>query len=402
MTILGYLMNIIKQFFSFILCFFLGTSCDQEKISDPVVTNLSSYREVFNPFHHFLGKNESAITALDKPMVDEYAGTFELHSMIDVTDSKKASTDRITFNVIEGYDNPNNAWFREKLDTPALQALPENNEAVFQVASNFDCLEGNGGDYSKIMDYLSPGMYVQGEASALSALPGTISRKYFLPKANLLKDFNKKWDIGYSSGYVQEIPKINEWFGSLTDQEIYDAAQFVKVGVQKDTYITGGFGPTRSELQATYSSGKYKAIKVDVAQNQKVTQVFTAALNPYYNDPKTQGFKNLARIFLHAAYRGTLQTADSLKSPKIYLTLIGGGVFANKLEWIAQAIEYELNNSLLKNSKVSLDVNLVIYYSNGYKDRSDYNKAETIFLKLVKQTGGTWTRYKNDGAYHLR
>lgn len=396
-------MNMIKQFFSFILCFFLGTSCDQEKISDPVVTNLSSYREVFNPFHHFLGKNESAITALDKPMVDEYAGTFELRSMMDVTDSKKTSTDRITFNVIEGYDNPNNAWFREKLDTPALQALSENNGAVFQVASNFDCLEGGGGDHSQIMDYLLPGMYVQGEACAISALPGTIARKYFLPKINLLQDFNKKWDIGYSSGYVQNIPKINEWFGLMKDQEIYDAAQFVKVGVQKDTYVTGGFGPTRSELQATYQSGKYKAVKVDFKKgDQKVTQVFTAALNPYYNNPTTKGFKNLAKIFLHAAYRGTLQATGYVESQKVYLTLIGGGVFENKLEWIAEAIEYELNNVLFKTAQKPVEVNLVIYYSNGYKDRSDYKKAEDIFLKLVKQTGGLWTRYKDDGAYSLK
>jgi len=396
-------MNMIKQFFSFILCFFLGTSCDQEKISDPVVTNLSSYREVFNPFHHVLGKNESAITVLDKPMVDEYAGTFELYSMMNATDSKKTSTGCVRFNVIEGYDNPNNAWFREKLDTPALQALSENNGAVFQVASNFDCLEGGGGDHSQIMDYLLPGMYVQGEACAISALPGTIARKYFLPKINLLQDFNKKWNIGYSSGYVQKISKIDEWFGSLTDQEIYDAAQFVKVGVQMDTYVTGGFGPIRSELKSEYLSGKYKAVKVDFKKgNQKVTQVFTAALNPYYNNPTTKGFKNLAKIFLHAAYRGTLQVAESAESQKVYLTLIGGGVFQNKIEWIAEAIEYELKNVLSKVSQKPLEVNLVIYYSNGYINKSDYKKAEDIFLKLVKQTGGLWTRYKDDGAYSLK
>ena len=144
-------------------------------------------------------------------------------------------------------------------------------------------------------------------------------------------------------------------------------------------------------------------MKVDFKKgNQKVTQVFTAALNPYYNNPTTKGFKNLAKIFLHAAYRGTLQVAESAESQKVYLTLIGGCVFQNKIEWIAEAIEYELKNVLSKVSQKPLEVNLVIYYSNGYINKSDYKKAEDIFLKLVKQTGGLWTRYKDDGAYSLK
>lgn len=271
-----------------------------------------------------------------------------------------------------------------------MQADPEHAGAVFQVASNFDCLEGGGAEHSRIMDYLSPGMYVQGEAAAVSAMPGTIYRKYFHQPVNLLQDFAKQWNFDYASGYVGKVPNSNGQFGALTDAEIMQAAQNVYVGVQSDVCVTGGFGPTRKELQKC-PPNQYLAVKVPAGQEQRITQVFTAALNPYYNDPTTPGFKNLAKIFLHAAYDKTVSYAATSKAQKLFLTLVGGGVFHNKLAWIARAIDRACRKEYVTDATEPLDVTLVIYNSAGYKDRADWNIAKQVLQKLVKDTGGVWT-----------
>lgn len=44
----------------------------------------------------------------------------------------------ITFSVIEGGENPSGKFFQKYLDVASLQALPENNGALFQVASNLN------------------------------------------------------------------------------------------------------------------------------------------------------------------------------------------------------------------------------------------------------------------------
>lgn len=355
-------------------------------------------REYFNPFENIAGITESAFRklsssarqSLGRKRVKPYAGDFMLYKGTEKT-LKSLTFRSIRFNVIEGAENPDGKWFRKNLDTPALQVALENAGAVFQVASNFDCLEGNGGQKSQIMHYLSPGMYVQGEAASISAMPGTIHRMYFQKPVNLLKDFAQKWNFNYSSGYVGAIPRINEQFGSLTELELIKASQDVYVGIQKDVCVTGGYGPTRQELKQS-PHNEYLAVKINPHNAQRITQVFTAALNPYQNDSKSPGFKGLAKIFLYAAYGRTLEYSLE-NADKLFLTLVGGGVFENKVEWIAQAIKHGCEKMFVTSDSKPLEVNLVVYNSAGYKDRQDWAKAEAILKDLVATSGGSWTRY---------
>lgn len=78
-----------------------------------------------------------------------------------------------------------------------------------------------------------------------------------------------------------------------------------------------------------------------------VTQVFGSALPVAYNrtaDPAL--WAPLAQLVLRASYRATLHAACEAKarhrgahgSGKVFFTLLGGGVFGNKLEWIADAM----------------------------------------------------------------
>lgn len=360
-----------------------------------------SSRVCFNPFKNVMGITEQEFKAVDSSKRQElskaiknYGGTFFLFK-----DRSKPTVGRpraLKFNVIEGTGDPAQTGFREKLDTPALQAAPENAGAVFQVASNFDCLEGGGGQQSKIMDYLSPGMYVQGESASISAMPGTIQRMYFNKPVNLLEGFSRKWNFNYSSGYVGYVPVIDQQFGNLTVAEIKKAAQDVEIGIQKDVCVTGGFGPTVNELATNCPVNEYLAVRIKPADAQRITQVFTAALNPYSNDTTSSGFRGLAQIFLHAGYSKTVHYSLEA-TDKLYLTLVGGGVFQNKIEWIADAITDALKQKVSSDLKMPLEINLIVYNSAGYKDRQDWYKAEKILQKLVSSTGGRWTRYSLKG-----
>jgi hypothetical protein len=80
---------------------------------------------------------------------------------------------------------------------------------------------------------------------------------------------------------------------------------------------------------------------------QCVTQVFTAACAVGYSSVRNADlWEPLARLALHAAYEGTLwgacQVAERMGgaggSRKVFLTLVGGGVFGNKLAWICDAV----------------------------------------------------------------
>jgi hypothetical protein len=75
-----------------------------------------------------------------------------------------------------------------------------------------------------------------------------------------------------------------------------------------------------------------------------VTQAFCSALSCAY-DPATplQAWEPFARLVLDATYEATLRAAaldreDGGGSGTVWLTFVGGGVFGNRMAWIADAI----------------------------------------------------------------
>jgi hypothetical protein len=86
-----------------------------------------------------------------------------------------------------------------------------------------------------------------------------------------------------------------------------------------------------------------------------VTQVYASAVSVTYSytaDPTldakkeerrrnqwTQIWSKFARLVLRAAYEATLRVALQVGAKTVVLTALGGGVFGNKPEWIAEAIE---------------------------------------------------------------
>ena len=298
---------------------------------------------------------------------------------------------KITFSIIEGGENPSGTSFQKYLDVAALQALPENNGGLFQVASNLNALELNGTNKERIYTYIP--LRTQGEICALSALPGIIDRMYLQSPINFLKNFNWQGSIAYIEGYFPSMPHLDSRFKNMSYEDILQTSSTLYVGVQKNVCVTSGL--------RNYGTQGFKAVPV-TAVDQRITQVFTAALDPYNNGAltKTIGFENLARTLLHGAYKGTFDVAYEMGTKKIFLTLVGGGVFQNKYEWIAQAISTAFQDFSYKkkNSNGSVEVVLILYHiSTHQKATTDWQKAEHILKQLVSQTGGTWSRYNTKG-----
>jgi hypothetical protein len=86
---------------------------------------------------------------------------------------------------------------------------------------------------------------------------------------------------------------------------------------------------------------------VHARKRTKVTQVYASAVSVTYShtdetvtiEEWTKLWSRFARLVLRAAYEATLRVALQVGAKTVVLTALGGGVFGNKPEWIAEAIE---------------------------------------------------------------
>lgn len=254
-----------------------------------------------------------------------------------------------------------------------LHRDPENKNAVFQAASQFNLLE-------MVSPHKIPedgvGIYendkTQGPACAISCGAGTVYRNYFADvngktgqtsenQINCLEKLsaefeNEKLNIwkmqnGYAMFSQDGLAFLNEKLSILSHEEQENLAGKLKIGIQWNTEVT------------------------TADSDQIVTQVYCSALPiGYHSSGEKKHFEEFARLILDAAYEATFYTAvQNLMesgSPKLFLTMVGGGVFGNELEWILAAIE----KSLQKFSKVPLDVKIV-----------SYGRSETGVMKLKEK-----------------
>ena len=244
-------------------------------------------------------------------------------------------------------------------DVQSLHQDPANEFAVFQVASQFNCLE-------MAAPHLTPedGVRIyqsdptQGPACCICAGAGTIYRNYFVNLDDSVGQSanNQVNCMGYLAGHFENESKqywqmqngycfpsksglreIEKQLGALTESELDQIRGTLMVGVQSNTEVTVG------------DSG------------HRVTQVFCSALPVAYSNIPSSQWNHFPRLILDATYELTfltaLQNMAETDCPKLYLTLVGGGVFGNKLEWILSAIHRCL--SLFADTE--LDVKIVSY-----------------------------------------
>ena len=242
-------------------------------------------------------------------------------------------------------------------DVQQLHADEANAGALFQVASQFNLLEMVS---PQVMPEQGVGIYgadqTQGPACAIACGAGTIWRNYFMPLPGQIgqtatlqfdalaelgralgNDKGQLWQM--SNGYVQASQQGLEQIALLlqqADENTRDAlAGLVRIGIQSDAQVT----------------------LPDCRHH--VTQAYCSALPVAYSTHPAESWKEFAQLILDAAYEATLYAAmqNLLESgqSRVFLTLLGGGVFGNDREWIMAA----LRRALLRFAALELDVVIV-------------------------------------------
>jgi hypothetical protein len=225
-------------------------------------------------------------------------------------------------------------------DVADLHADPSNAGCLFQVASQFNLLEMVG---PHVTPERGVGIYehdrTQGPTCAIAAGAGTIYRNYFAMvngrvgqsagnQIDCLSDIGvalgnsleRLWEMrnGYALASREGLIEISERLGASPGDELDQLRQQLRIGVQWNTQVT---------------------IR-DVTHT--VTQAFCSALPVAYSGHPADRWEALARLVLEASYEATICTgilnALSTGKNRVFLTLLGGGAFGNRVDWITEGI----------------------------------------------------------------
>jgi hypothetical protein len=269
-------------------------------------------------------------------------------------------------------------------DIGALQAHAPPG-SLFQVASQFNCLEAPDAFVSPIADYLFDS--TQGPRASISAFPGTFVRHYAAPDGDGHR-FVQETDgpqLNLLSAFAGAARVQN---GYLTIQSILDPARLareladgrdrVRVGVHDGIEVVLGHdwdGP------------------VPDAPDLTVAQVLTSSLAAggySRGDADVEHVSTIVTELQRAAHLGTLLSAASLGKTHVCLTMIGGGVFGNPHQAIFDAILWALDEVrplLRRDTLVAL---------NGYHLGRSFD-AEALTTAAAER-GGALVRFEPGGA----
>ncbi len=248
---------------------------------------------------------------------------------------------------------------------------------LFQVASQFNCLEAPGARIVPVHAY--PSDPTQGPRASVSAFPATLVRHYRAPSTDgtrfeqtdhqhlkLLDDAFGPQLAKVRAGYLQmhDVHRPDELARVLAEN-----VGLIRVGVHDDVEVVFGHdwgGP------------------VPAGSAQRIAQVFTStlALGAYARGGDPAVALAICRPLLRAAYLGTLLAAIDLGQQRVVLTLIGGGVFGNPIAEIWHAI---LGAVAEIEPLLSRDLDVIV---NCRSDLTDHARA------AVRARGGAIVRFE--------
>lgn len=244
-------------------------------------------------------------------------------------------------------------------DVQALHRDPANAGAFFQVASQFNLLEMVSPDKNPehgISNYQYD--RTQGPACAIACGAGTIYRNYFV-------DLDCK--VGQSKGrqldmladFAAAVGNTETQYWRMQNGYVLPTAQGLKV---LDLRLSQCSEAALDELRSQLRIGIQANTQVTLPNCQHlVTQAYCSALPVAYCSFNSELWARFAQLILDAAYEATLAAAvvntAATGNNKVFLTLLGGGVFGNKTEWILSA----LARALKLYRHFALDVQIVSY-----------------------------------------
>lgn len=244
-------------------------------------------------------------------------------------------------------------------DVQHLHMQPANAGAFFQVASQFNLLE-------MVSPSVTPergvGIYendrTQGPACAIACGAGTIYRNYFA-------EVNGR--IGQTSdNQIDCLRDLGEALGN-TDQRLWlmrnGYAQVSARGLREISQrLSAADESERDSLRQLLRIGIHWGTQVTLDDcTHTVTQAYCSALPVAYSSHSVELWADFAQLVLEAAYEATLCAATlnwmQTGNDKVFLTLLGGGAFGNRDDWILGAIQRALRSI----SDVPLEIAIVSY-----------------------------------------
>lgn len=218
-------------------------------------------------------------------------------------------------------------------DIGALQATAAPG-SLFQVASQFNCLEAPGSFVVPVADYLHDP--TQGPRASISAFPATLVRHYAAPDGSGGR-FVQRTDDDQLSLLADvcdpDVAVVRN--GYLRASAIAQPAAFARALDDRFEAIAVGVHDGAEVVLGADWSGA-----VAGAPHRTIAQVLTSTIaggmyGDLDEDPVSAA---ICRQLQRAAYLGTLLATAALGKRRVVLTLIGGGVFANPIRAIWDAI----------------------------------------------------------------
>jgi hypothetical protein len=231
------------------------------------------------------------------------------------------------------------------IDARSLHETTEASGALIQVASQFNLLEMIGPSVTPeqgITRYADDP--TQGPACAIAAAAGTVYRCHFVPLDGGLGQARHRqidclaglgqalgnhegqlWEMvnGYALPTETGLSEIAARIEELTDDGRDELMGRLEIGLQCDTEVTS------------------------VPGGRRVSQAYCSALPIAYSQLPESSWESFARLVLDGAYEATLAAgalnAERTGNPYVFLTLLGGGAFGNRSEWIFDSLRRALS-----------------------------------------------------------
>ena len=220
-------------------------------------------------------------------------------------------------------------------DIGALQATAAPG-SLFQVASQFNCLESPGSFITPVANYLHDP--TQGPRASVSAFPATLVRHYAAPRADGSRFVQRDAGDGEQLDLLADVcdPGVARVrSGYLRGSDIAEPAAFARALDERFEAIAIGVHDGAEVVLGADWGGR-----VDGAPHRTIAQVLTSTIagGMYGGIDEDPVGTVICRQLQRAAYLGTLLAAAALGKRRVVLTLIGGGVFANPTQIIWDAI----------------------------------------------------------------
>ena len=283
-------------------------------------------------------------------------------------------------------------------DILQIHGLSENNGAMFQVASQFNCLEfitPNEIPENGITKYQWDD--TQGPACSIACAAATVYRNYFTPiidkyykikygqtndkQINNLEDVLKVLNSDYitvTNGYTfsseEKLLSLNNKLKNDLNLR-NNIIKNVRIGVHYN------IGVTFDKLYR--KQYPQNAFFIEHKKEQLISQAFCSAISVAYSNLSKDLWEPFSILILQASYEATLWSAimnsKSGGSNKVFLTMVGGGAYGNNRVWILDAIA----NAIVATSDYGLNIK-ICHYKSINSDDEDYLQKKILDLSIFK------------------